>query len=183
MTCIVALKDSKGVYIGGDSAGLNGWDINTRTDEKVFKKNGFLFGFTGSFRITQLLRYSFDPPEQASKKSDMEYMTTDFINGVRKCLKNGGYAEIKDNVEEGGTFIVCYKGQMFNVYNDYQVGQISDSFMSCGCGSDYAKATLYNNQNLKISPKKKLIQALETAEHFSAGVRRPFIILKMDNDD
>ena len=39
MTCIAGLVDSNGdIYIGGDSAGVAGYDLTIRADEKVFKK-------------------------------------------------------------------------------------------------------------------------------------------------
>jgi len=62
MTCIVGLVENGKVYIGGDSAGVAGLDITTRKDEKVFQKENMIFGFTSSFRMGQILRYSFKNP-------------------------------------------------------------------------------------------------------------------------
>ena len=46
MTCIVGIEQDKTVWIGGDSAGVNGYDIRTREDSKVFVVKDVLFGFT-----------------------------------------------------------------------------------------------------------------------------------------
>ena len=62
MTCIVGLVHEGVVYIGGDSAGVAGLSLTVRADEKVFQNGEFLMGFTTSFRMGQLLRYSLKPP-------------------------------------------------------------------------------------------------------------------------
>lgn len=63
MTCIVGLVDQGNVWIGGDSAGVGGYDLMLRADQKVFRNGDFLMGFTSSFRMGQLLRYKLSPPK------------------------------------------------------------------------------------------------------------------------
>ena len=63
MTAIVAIRQDNTVYMGGDSAGVAGLKITIRKDPKVFINGNFLMGFTTSFRMGQLLQYSFKPPE------------------------------------------------------------------------------------------------------------------------
>lgn len=106
MTCIVGYVEKDNVWIGGDSAGANvsTYEICTRADEKVFKKNGMIFGFTSSFRMGQIIRYCFTPPEQSSKKSDFGYLCSDFIDALIKCFKDKEFATVKDGVVTGGLF-------------------------------------------------------------------------------
>ena len=106
MTCIVGLVHEGVVYIGGDSAGVGGMSLTVRADEKVFQNGEFLMGFTTSFRMGQLLRYSLKPPRRHPDDDIHQYMVVDFINAVRECLKSGGYASKKNDVESGGTFLV-----------------------------------------------------------------------------
>jgi hypothetical protein len=55
-----------------------------------------------------------------------------------------------------------------------------DSFNAVGCGHAYAKAVLWQLRNsFSVSPEKKILYALEAAEHFSAGVRRPFHVMEI----
>jgi hypothetical protein len=82
MTCIVGLEHQGKVYIGADSAGVQGYNVTCRSDEKVFQNKDFILGFTSSFRMGQLLRYSFNPPTQPANKDDMHYLATDFITAV-----------------------------------------------------------------------------------------------------
>lgn len=177
MTCIVGLIENNNVYMGGDSAGVAGYDLTIRADSKIFKNGPFLFGFTSSFRMGQLLRYKFKAPYHKQEVSIDEYMMTDFIDEIRKCFKEGGYAEIKDNHGSGGSFLVGYKGKLFRIEYDYQVGIGVDNFSACGCGEPFALASLYNTNGLNMKPEERIKKALETAEYFSAGVRGPFVIL------
>ncbi len=95
MTCIVGFTKNNKVYIGGDSAGVSGLNISIRKDPKVFKRGKFLIGYTSSFRMGQLLRFNLNVRDQDESQSDYEYMCTDFIDSVRKCLKDGGYLNIE----------------------------------------------------------------------------------------
>ncbi len=157
-----------------------GYALTVRADEKIFRNGAMVFGFTSSFRMGQLLRYKLIIPEHSPRLTDIEYMSTVFIDEARKCLKAGGYSTIDSNVETGGRFIVGYKGQLYRIDYDYQVGVSADPFCAVGCGGDYAHAALWiNHKHPKLSAKAKVIQALKAAEHFSAGVRGPFKVIKL----
>ena len=177
MTCIVGLLDKGKVYIGGDSAGVAGYGLTVRADEKVFINGDFVMGFTSSFRMGQLLRYSLKPPKYHPDIDLIEYMVTDFIEAIRKCLKDGGFAEKKDEKEKAGTFLVGFNGKLFKIDSDYQVGIPTQAFDACGCGEDIALGSMYSNSSLP--PIDRITQALEAAEQFSAGVRRPFVVKQL----
>jgi len=177
MTCIAAVAEKGRVYIGADSAAVDGWDLSIRPDEKVFANGLCIFGFICSFRMGQLLRYQFTVPKRPADMTNRIFMHTLFIEEVRTCLKKGGYAKVEDNVEKGGTFIVGYDGIIYMVENDFQIYSPRDQFDACGCGHAYAKAVLYATRGRKDNPRERIKLALTTAEHFSAGVRGPFKIL------
>lgn len=163
--------------MGGDSAGVSGLDIRTRKDPKVFVKGDFIFGFCGSFRMGQLLRHSFTAPARNEGQSVDDYMAGPWIDAVRKCLKDGGYTTVENNTESGGTFLVGYSGRLFCVESDFQVGECAEPYDSLGCGYKYALGTLHALSDAATKDPKRLIRkALETAAHFSAGVRAPFVI-------
>ena len=180
MTCIVGIVDDGKVYMGCDSAGVAGSHITKRKDSKVFENNGFLIGYTSSFRMGQLLRFNFIPPEYRENKKDLyEYMCTDFIDSVRSCFKSGGYAKKSNEVESAGVFLVGYKGRLFEIESDYQVGESLKSYTSVGCGEFYAKGCLYSIiDNKEISVVDKIKKALSCAEEFSTGVCSPFKVIQ-----
>ena len=177
MTCIVAIADKTGVYMGGDSAGVGGLSITVRDDVKVFHNGDFLIGGTTSFRMLQLLQYRLNPPKQGHKQSDMEYMVNDFIDSVRKCFADGGWGKASGHENnEGGNFLVGYNGALYEIFGDFQVAKPSLQYSSCGCGEDLALGSLYSTAGLK--PEARLKKALEAATHFSAGVSAPYVFLK-----
>ena len=180
MTCVVGLIDKKGnsVIIGADSASVGDYDISIRKDTKVFKNGEFVIGCTSSFRMIQLLRFSFTPPV-IGEKDVYEYMCTDFINAVRECFKEGGYLQkYTDGDDKGGTFLVAHKDRLFKVESDFQVGERMDNYEACGSGQDYALGALSVLSSLNKSPELIVVRALETAERFSNSVSSPFVLVR-----
>jgi len=174
MTCIVGLVSKRGVVIGGDSAGVLGYGITDRADEKVFRVGAYVIGFTSSFRMGQLIRYGAtlpEPPVEGLPK----FMSLDFVNAIRVALKEGGFAEKHNEAEQGGTFLVGVHGRLFRVESDYQVGEPRNGFTAVGSGESYAIGALAVSQG---KPRQRVQQALEVAERFSAAVRGPFTILR-----
>jgi ATP-dependent protease HslVU (ClpYQ) peptidase subunit len=186
MTCIVGLAREGRVWIGADSAGVGGYSLTQRADQKVFINGDFIFGFTSSFRMGQLLRYRFEPPRHHPDDDLLRFMSTEFVDEVRACLKKYGWAKIENAVEEGGTFLVGYKGQLFKVEDDFQVAQSIHPFDACGCGEDLALGALHAMAGLDLLAEARggeagwqaaVERALAAAEAFSAGVRAPFHVL------
>lgn len=178
MTCIVALVDKGDIYMGGDSAGVAGLDLQSRADEKIFRNGPMVFGFTTSFRMGQLLRYSLKIPKN-NHKNDYSYMCTDFIDAVRDTLKKGGWASKKNETENGGTFLVGYHSKIYCIQDDYQVAMGTCGYNSVGCGDDYAKGVLFFLQTIIMPAKEQVRHALTAAAAMSAGVRAPFKIIKL----
>jgi hypothetical protein len=181
MTCIVGITDGDRVFIGGDSAGVAGYDITLRKDPKVFKNGDFLIGYTSSFRMGQLLRYqcNFTSYHPDFYDDEYHYMCTTFIEEVRSVLKDYGYTTIDANNEAGGVFLVGFNGKIFRVDYDFHVGESLKCYDSIGCGKDYALGCLFGNEgDLKSDPKHYINLVLKAAEEFSGGVRSPFIILE-----
>lgn len=175
MTCIIGMvsKQNK-VFIGGDSAGVTGYSVQIRADEKVFRNGPFIMGFTTSFRMGQLLRYDFIPPEHAEGHDDMKFMVSAFIPSVRKCFRDGGYVKSKDGVDSGGNFLIGYKGSLYEVDDDFQVGKLSDNIAAIGCGREIAKGAMHALGHLY--PRERIIKTLEIVTYLNGGVRPPFVI-------
>jgi ATP-dependent protease HslVU (ClpYQ) peptidase subunit len=175
MTCIVGVIEKETVTIGGDSAGVRGLDVWVRKDPKVFKVGAFVIGCTTSFRMTQLIRFSFAPPEVPEGEDVFKYMCTAFVDALRTCFKNGGFMTVSNSVESGGAFLVGYKNRLFSVESDFQVTESFDGFEAVGCGESFALGALCAMDS--GTPAADRVQkALEIAAYRSGGVRPPFII-------
>lgn len=187
MTCIAGLVGDDGkVYIGGDSAGVSGWSITPRADAKVFKRGEWAFGFTSSFRMGQLIRYSLELPKPPHRARDLDrWLATTFVDALRHTLREGGLAEIKYEVETGGTFLMGLRGRLFVVDGDYQVGESRLGFAAVGCGRDEARGALYALGKVSgtrglcapIHPRKQVRMALEATAAQNGGVCAPFVVV------
>jgi ATP-dependent protease HslVU (ClpYQ) peptidase subunit len=182
MTCIVGYVDNGSVFIGGDSAGSNGYGIRTYVHPKVFLNGEFIMGYTSSFRMGQLLEHSLDVPKYIPDLHDSIYkfMCTTFIDNVRQCLIDGGYATVTSNEEQGGVFLIGFKGHLFRIESDYQVAECSEAYDAVGSGQFYALGALYASTKEYIEDRIK--EALECAEYFTPGVRGPFNILELKEE-
>lgn len=180
MTCIVGYKHEDRVYIGGDSAGVSGYSIVVRADEKVFKKDDMIFGFTTSFRMGQIIRYCLHIPDHDPRVDDYKYLCTDFIDALMECYKKKGY-ELKGKGGDtvGGTFLLGYKGNLYNIQDDFQVGKTVNNFDACGCGEQFAMGAMYILEDSNATPEDKITKALEAASYLSAGVTGPYNIVSV----
>lgn len=173
MTCIVGYSDGKTVYLAGDSASVGGLDISRTLHPKVFKNGPYVMGYTTSFRMGQLLEFAKLPTPTKDDCSNLyKFMITKVVPAIRKIFKDGGYLKVHDQQEEGGTFLVGIKGQLFVIDDDFQVQQKPEHFSACGCGESIALGAMHATPN--EAPKDRLRIALEAAEAYSAGVRAPF---------
>lgn len=179
MTCISGLVHGGSVYIGGDSAAVGGLSLTVRADEKVFLNGEMLFGFTSSFRMGQILRYGFTPPKFYHGDDVYEYMVTRFVDSARERFRAAGWLSLNSGQESAGTFLVGFKGRLFRIDSDFQVGEALDQYDAVGCGQDIALGCLYaakRSGGFKAS-EKAILLSLEAAEAHSAGVRKPFHVL------
>jgi len=176
MTCIVGISEGGKVYIGGDSAGVSRYSLQVRADRKVFLNEGIAFGFTTSFRMGQLLNHALKPPRRYPDVDITKWMVTDFVNAIRDCLKVGGWAAKKEEVEEGGHFLVGYEGKLFGIHEDYQVSEAIEGFDAAGCGEDFARGVLH--ATVGMEPRARILHALAITERCCAGVRAPFYLVE-----
>jgi hypothetical protein len=175
MTAIVGLVQNGAVHIGGDSAGIGGWSLSVRADLKVFENGPYIMGFTTSFRMGQLLRYSLKTPEP---DGDLErFMATTFVDCVRDCLKEGGWMQKDSEREQGGEFLVGVRGRLFECSLDFQIAEDLDGYTAVGAGFEIALGALHATSRTRMAPQKRLRTALEAAERHSAAVRGPFTFL------
>ncbi|MDH6435597.1 ATP-dependent protease HslVU (ClpYQ) peptidase subunit [Streptomyces sp. SAI-144] len=176
MTVIVGLVHRKRVHLAGDSAGVGGYQLTIRRDPKVFTNGPYVFGFTTSFRMGQLLHHAFQPPHPEGDLN--RFMATTFINAVRTCLKDGGWARKDAEQEQAGNFLVGIHGRLFAIESDYQVAEPSDRYAAVGCGEELALGALHATGSLDLTPRQRLTAALRAADHHSAGVAAPYTFVK-----
>lgn len=177
MTCIIGLEHNGTAYVGADSSVAEGWTVRESLLPKVFQRDVFLIGSTGSIRLNQLLWQHLDVRAQHEDENDSTYIVCGFIEAVRGCLKTHGYAKVDSNVEEGGFFLVGHRGKVYRVSNSYGISRVADGYTAVGCGAEYALGAM--KALVSLEPVERIRQSLAIAEHFSGGVIGPFTVLEL----
>jgi hypothetical protein len=178
MTCIVGIAREGKVYMGGDSCG-SGYTWQQVGNPKVFVNSGmFLIGCTTSFRMIDLLHWELKVPEQKVGETDDCYMRTTFIKAVRSCFKDNGWMEKESGKNEGGNFLVGYKGRLYEVQDDFSVLNSPVEGMAVGSGEQSARGSLYTTRK-DWDSHKRILQALEAAENVAMGVKGPFVQMEL----
>lgn len=179
MTCIVGIAHEGRVIIGADSA-AGDWALNRRirSDRKIFRNGELIFGFTTSFRMGQLLQFALTPPPIHEGQPAYEYAVKSLIPAIRSTFREGGFLRVKDNREEGGSFLVGFRGHLFAIYDDFQVGESTELYEAVGCGDCYAMGAMHAAAHKP--PRERLEAGLLAAAKFSAGVSGPFHYLELE---
>jgi ATP-dependent protease HslVU (ClpYQ) peptidase subunit len=179
VTVIAGIAEQGRVILGGDSAGVAGYDLTVRSDVKVFASGAYLFGFAGSFRAGQLLHWSFQPPEPPSDVTLLDgFMATTWVDALRTALSEGGAAfDCCGTESTGAAFLVGVRGRLLEIDSDFQVGESADGYAAIGCGAGPALGALNATAGLGLTAENRISSALLAAERHSAGVRAPFTII------
>lgn len=165
MTCIVALEDDGKIYMGADSSAIDGEQISLRQEPKIFKCGDFLIGFCHSFRYGQIIEHCFKPPK-VTEKNIVKYMVTKFVPELKITLA------VNDFDEKESCMIVGYKGKIFYVESDWNVGYDKTNYYAIGSGAPVALGSLYSTEGQH--PLDRIRIALEAAQEFTISVRGPF---------
>lgn len=147
MTCIIAIKNADGsITLGGDKAASSDYESRVTTMPKIFKVGDFHFGYTTSFYMGQILQYGFSAPVRPVGISDHEYL---FIH-VRNALTNlferekFGVRDEKSIERRFGTFIIIYRGHVYEVQDNMSMLEYTDDVTVVGCGMHCALGAIYS---------------------------------------
>lgn len=187
MTCVVAVVEGDGsIHFGCDSLGSNGHSQTVLTDPKIFRNGESLIGFTGSFRMGQLLQHSFVLPDKTEGQTEKEYLVTSFMDSARMTFKLGGFGYHADGDfneeggDVGGDFLLGYRGNLYMIQSDYALLHAVDDFAAIGSGEEPANAVLFATRGLGMDPTARLQLALEAAAYQISSVKPPFHFMSMD---
>ena len=180
MTVIVGLViPDKGVFLGGDSFGSDGFTGAAYVRPKVFKKDEFLIGVCGSYRLMQLLEFKLVIPDKTEKQSIDSYLYGDFVEAVRTCVKNGGALQADSGVETLGraSFIFAFRGKLYEFQNDFSILEPKCGYTSTGSGIDHAQSSLYSTENTELLPEERIKRAIQCANNFVISVNDECTVL------
>ena len=181
MTCIIGLVENGEVYLGADSAAVSGSEIRTSIIKKVFRRGEFLFAYTSSFRMGQLLQHQLVLDElPMNYLVTMDYMVNQFIENVRDLFKSKGYSKIENNEEYAGNFLIGVHGRLFHIWSDFQVSEFLD-YTADGSGKQFALGAMEALKTVIKTPEERIIEAIKIAEKFTTTVSLPAIVVSSEN--
>lgn len=189
MTCIVGIeykeKGTEKVLFGCDSLGSDGQTQDDYDNKKIVVVGDFLLGFTGSYRLLQILEHCFAPVAKPEGMEDMEYLVTIIIPTIRSAFHDQGFVVVsEDKIGESseafdGEFLLSYHGKIYLVQCDYSILRSKHGVAAVGSGETAAKGALFSVHDSNLKPKERALLALEAAERYCVGVRRPFYFLTL----
>ena len=170
MTCIVALKDKEYLYIGGDRFKSNSYSGRNELQSKIFKKQDMLLGYSGFVRFGQIIEKYLELPID-TREINIDYVIMDLIPAIRKILEEYKYSSTDHNGSITGLLLICYKGSIFQIQQNYSVLEYED-YDSIGSGEDYAEGALYClfNTYTELSPENKIKLAIGAASFHVVSV-------------
>lgn len=181
MTCIVAIKEGKKVYIGGDSSAVKGDRKYRCKTPKVFQRGNFLIGGAGSLKVLQTMGYTATIPPIHENQDSLEYLINGFLPEVRNAIDEVGRLERTDNKESTlSEFLIGFRRRLFEISGDLSIIEVEDDYAAIGSGSSYALGSLYSTKDSDLSPEERIQKALEVAYKHDPYVEPPFEILDME---
>ena len=180
MSVVVGIIEGNKIYMGADSAGTapETLDQVSCVTRKIYKEGEMLIGTVGSFRGIQLVQNYLDiegrgelVPEATSYE-----IVSGIVEDMRKIFIDYGYTKIVDGRENGGHFLIGYRGMLFLVQPEYDITIPAYPYYAIGNGDTAAFGVLYATQEMAMSPEYRLKVCLEAAEQFNAAVRAPWVI-------
>ena len=171
MTCIVAMVGDGKVHMAGDKMGSNGFSRKEYSKPKVFINDGFIFGYTDSYRMGQLLEHHWTPPVRPEGVSDDKYLYKIVVDSFIKLFQDNHFGR-KDGVEvESGEFLFGWKGRLFRHQGCHSILEY-DNFASVGSGCYHAEAALSTMLGMGVScgTEELLSKCIKVASAFIPSV-------------
>jgi ATP-dependent protease HslVU (ClpYQ) peptidase subunit len=177
VTCIVAVETRRGVWLGADSAGSNGYTIGPVESPKLFHNGPALFGICGSFRMGQILRYGLRVPTESLGWDVDRWIATDFAKALRKAYAEHGWDFVEAGVAEQGNFLVSVAGRCYEIQSDYSFLRSPVGEYAIGSGTYHALGSLHATRDY-ARPKDRLLASLEAAAEHVMSVAAPFVVMR-----
>lgn len=155
MTVIVGITDGTTVYIGGDRGVSDDVSILSLSRPKVHINNGWLFGYSGSLGVGQLMEI-IDMPDAG--EDPYKTLRTDVVSHMRSAI----YLYGSNDPEHTSDFIIGTQGRLFELSTaDWSVAEVNETAL--GSGSAFAFGSLYTTKDFPASAEYRINMALEAA--------------------
>ncbi len=177
MTCIAVVRDSatNKIYMAGDRVVSDDNTINVCSSPKVWKKEGYLFGYAGSMDGDRI-KHLFVPPTPEPRVNIDKFMYSKFLKALRKFYEEW-WVDISPSSDFG--LIICVKGKIYE-HNaaDMSLTQYDQDYLAMGSGGDLALGSLYSTKSYKDGRKRANL-AVQAAINHSTSCKGPIDIVSI----
>lgn len=181
MTCIVGIKTKDNVYIGGDTFGSDGFTGSAYVRPKVFKKDGFVYGVCGSYRIMQLIEFNYITPVRNIGENTENFLYKKIPDNIRACLRNGGAITVKDNIETmDASFLFAYENRLFKFQADFSILEPVVNYAAIGSGCYHAEASLYSTEEIILDPEERIKKTIICANNYVLSINDKINIISLN---
>ena len=187
MTCIVALTNKTGIYMGADMGSVQKDQFRVRYDRKLFERIFLdvptLFGFSGSYRMGQLLSiFNFEDfhINRAIQTNDELhlFLIAEFIPKLIKFMEANDCIEKENGTKKlSGDILMGLFNETFSIGRDFQISRYKEPYTAIGSGKKYALGAMHSlatTFKFEQDPEGCILTALSAAT-YDIKVRRPFI--------
>lgn len=141
MTTLAAIQGNGWAVLGCDSRSSdeNGRPINMLT-HKIVENNGILIAGSGAGRGSNIMQFGWKAPKPRVTDDLDVFMTQVFIPKMRQTFIDAGY-DMKDDGDAAGhdsEFLVCVRGVIYPIFEDYSWDRDSNGIYFSGSGGDIA---------------------------------------------
>ena len=171
MTCIAVVRDkvNNKLWMAGDRGVSDDNVINVSSSPKIWKKEGYLFGYAGSMDGDRI-RHLFVPPQFEGRGSVDKFMYSRFLKALRKFYEEW-WVDTSPSADFG--MIICVRGKIYeHSSGDMSLTQYNNEYLAMGSGSSYAMGYLYATENQKDA-RKRSIGAVAAAIKYSTTCMGP----------
>jgi len=121
MTVVLADTQDETLIFAADSAASNGDEIYTVDTPKVFALGSYLFGYTGSYRIGQILRHYVELPEPPEREAE-RFLVREVVPILRAAvLEQGAAGPGQDFLGEKTALLVGFRSRIWCIGTDLTV--------------------------------------------------------------
>lgn len=170
MTCIVGINTGSKIIIAGDRFLGDGFTCG-KYHEKVFAKDGFIFGVAGSPRVHQLIKHKFVIPKMNVGQEVDNYIYNDFTDAFIRLIRENNCAIQKDNIHSMDSHLLFgFKDKLYQMESNFQILSNCRGYDAIGSGCYHAMSSLYSTNDLNIVPEDRLKKAIICASEFVVSV-------------
>lgn len=143
MTTLLAYQGPNWAVLGADSRSSDemGRPILMAT-HKIIENNGVLIAGSGSGRGSNIMQFGWKAPKPSSiETQDLDgFVSKKFIPAMRKTFIDAGYdmKEDGDAASHDSQFLVCIRGIIYPIYEDYSWDRDARGIYYSGSGGDVA---------------------------------------------